>query len=328
MSYMCKETRPEQVTTRATSALTPVWGTAAGPGRASSREWSTELPGSVLLAAPIWVLVVVVARAPGPWSLALALLGATIELPCIAWVQRRRRARRAGGLPTLGDVVELSTRAESAENALREKEEMLHELRAMVVGITMSHQLLRTSSHEIQAATRDRLVQLQDSELARLERLVVGVPERTSDEVDLMHLVRPLADSLRLRGARVECHGAAAATGRPDDIREIVHVLLTNAARHAAGSDVRVVVFQTSTAAGIHIADDGPGVPPELASRIFDRGVRGPGSAGHGLGLHIARRLAQEMGGDLRLRPTSGGASFELTLPLSVGAVSCLAHSA
>jgi signal transduction histidine kinase len=270
-------------------------------------------------------LVLVVYRAPGPWSLAMAGLWASVQLPLAAWFQHRQRARY---VPSFGDLVELGSRAAAAEEALRRDEEMLHEVRATVVGITMAHQLLRTSNPEIHDATRDRLAELQDTELARLERLVVGVPERTAGDIDLRDVVRPLADSLRLRGTEVECHGNGVATGRPDDISEIVHVLLTNAARHAPGSAIRVMLFQTSTTAGIQVADDGPGVPPELASRLFERGVRGPDSPGHGLGLHIARKLAREMGGELRLEPGSSGTTFELTLPLSIGAVPCLAHSA
>jgi signal transduction histidine kinase len=305
----------------------PVWGTEPEVAVARSRRKAREV-GLVLLGVPMVALVLAVYLAPGPWTLAMAVVWASADIQLTVWLMRRRQARSVQDLPTLGDVVELAFRAEAAEEGLRRDEEMLHELRATVVGITMAHQLLQASGGDIDDVTRDRLTALQDSELARLERLLIGVPERTSDEVDLKDVVRPLADSLRLRGTRVECHGEAAATGRPDDITEIVHVLLANAARHAPGTEIQVTMFQTSTRAGIQVRDNGPGVPPELAPRLFERGVRGPGSPGHGLGLHIARNLAREMGGELTLEPTSRGASFELTLPLSAGVVPCLAHSA
>lgn len=326
MTYICKDTIQERDVTWGTSAL-PVWGSATEAGRRQPQKLLESL-GFVALAAPMLALVLVVARAPGPLSLTIALLWASVQPLLVAWSLRRRRIRLQEELPTLGDLVELDSRAEAAEAALRKDEEMLHELRATVVGITMAHQLLKISSPEIQDATRDRLTQLQDSELARLERLIVGVPERTSDHVDLTDVVRPHADSLRLRGATIECHGDAAASGRPDDISEIIHVLLANAARHAPGSEIRVTAFQTSTAAGIQVSDNGPGISQRLASRVFERGIRGPGSPGHGLGLHIARNLAREMGGELRYEPTTSGASFQLTLPLAQGVGSCLAHSA
>jgi signal transduction histidine kinase len=327
MTYVSEDTIHEREVTRGTSSALPVWGTETDARRGHSQRLLERL-GFVALAAPMLALLLAVARAPGPVSLTIAMLWASAQPLLVAWLLRRRRLRLQEELPTLGDLVELGSRAEAAEAALRKDEEMLHELRATVIGITMAHQLLKTSSPEIHDATRDRLTELQDSELARLERLIVGVPERTADHVDLRDVVRPIADSLRLRGTTIECHGDAAATGRPDDISEIIHILLANAARHAPGSEIRVTVFQTSTAAGIQVSDKGPGVPQRLASRVFERGLRGPGSPGHGLGLHIARNLAREMGGELRLEPTTNGASFELTLPLAVGVGSCLAHSA
>jgi signal transduction histidine kinase len=315
----------DQGTQEASAA--PVWGTEPEVGDARPSTKLREL-GLVLLGVPMVALALGVYLAPGPWTLALALVWASAYVQLTVWLMRRQRARSEQELPTFGDVMELSFRAEAAEEALRKDEEMLHELRATVVGITMAHQLLQASGDDIQDATRERLTELQDTELARLERLLIGVPERTSSDVDLTDVVRPLADSLRLRGTSVECHGEAAAAGRPDDITEIIHVLLANAARHAPGAEIQVTIFQTSTTAGIQVRDNGPGVPNEVATQLFERGVRGPGSPGHGLGLHIARNLAREMGGELRLEPTSRGASFELTLPLSAGAVSCLAHSA
>lgn len=279
-------------------------------------------------AVVVLLLLLELDRVSGPWGLATALLWASVPVQLAAWLHLRQRSRDAEELSALRDMAELGSRAEAAEAALRRDEELLHELRATVVGITMAHQMLRTSGSAIEDETRHRLTKLQDSELARLERLVVGVPERTSSNVDLRDVVRPLADSLSIRGTRVEWDGAGAVTGRPDDITEIVHVLLTNAARHAPGSEVRVTLFQTPVGAGVRIVDDGPGVPAELASRLFDRGVRGPDSPGHGLGLHVARKLAREMGGELSLEPSLGGATFELTLPVAIGAEPCLAHSA
>ena len=67
------------------------------------------------------------------------------------------------------------------------------------------------------------------------------------------------------------------------------------------------------------MADQGPGVPPEERSLIFQRFKRGRetgGEAGFGLGLAIGRELAKRMGGSLELvdQPPPG-ATFRLTLP-------------
>jgi signal transduction histidine kinase len=69
------------------------------------------------------------------------------------------------------------------------------------------------------------------------------------------------------------------------------------------------------------VEDDGPGVPPEVAPRIFERFVRGAGDqgggGGAGIGLAIVRAVAESHGGTVSLEPPSngGGARFVVRLP-------------
>ena len=66
------------------------------------------------------------------------------------------------------------------------------------------------------------------------------------------------------------------------------------------------------------VEDDGPGVPPELAERLFERFVRGAGDRGgsFGLGLSIVRAVAEAHGGQVTLQiPEGGGTRFVVTLP-------------
>jgi signal transduction histidine kinase len=67
--------------------------------------------------------------------------------------------------------------------------------------------------------------------------------------------------------------------------------------------------------------DCGPGISPEARKRLFrpfakSAKVAAESAHGIGLGLALSRRLAKEMGGDLRLEDAPIGASFVLTLPL------------
>jgi signal transduction histidine kinase len=107
------------------------------------------------------------------------------------------------------------------------------------------------------------------------------------------------------------------ALGRADDIAEIVNVLLENAAVHGGPDAVSVRVGRDLEGHGITItvADQGPGIAPEVRERVFDWGVSRPGSPGQGIGLHVAADIARELGGRLELLPTTQGAAFALHLP-------------
>jgi signal transduction histidine kinase len=113
---------------------------------------------------------------------------------------------------------------------------------------------------------------------------------------------------------------AAPACAAPDDVRRIVRNLLENAVAHATGR-VEVGVDVVDGWATLDVCDDGPGVPPEHRDLVFERfhradraRVRGAGS---GLGLSIARSLAERAGGTVELVPGPGGAHLRLRLPLT-----------
>jgi len=70
----------------------------------------------------------------------------------------------------------------------------------------------------------------------------------------------------------------------------------------------------------VSVCDDGPGIPPDQAARLFDEFAsfdRG-GKAGTGLGLFIARVIVERHGGHIRLESAVGqGSTFTVSLPLS-----------
>ncbi|HEY0781068.1 MAG TPA: ATP-binding protein, partial [Thermoanaerobaculia bacterium] len=96
-----------------------------------------------------------------------------------------------------------------------------------------------------------------------------------------------------------------------------VRNLLENALRASLGGG-RVVVRleQNGTRATIAVRDSGPGVPPDLLPRIFDP-YFSTHDTGTGLGLPIARRIAEEHGGDITARNReSGGLEVAIRLPV------------
>ena len=137
------------------------------------------------------------------------------------------------------------------------------------------------------------------------------------------------------------CERGLAALADPDAVRRILSNLFDNAAKYAPGAPPEVTVRAAGTArsegsphrgAGVPrgagngavelvVADRGPGVPPGLEEKVFERFFRADDSLarranGSGIGLSLARGLARGMGGDLVYRPRpGGGAEFVLALP-------------
>ena len=106
-----------------------------------------------------------------------------------------------------------------------------------------------------------------------------------------------------------------------DLIERILSPLVENACRYA-NSSVRLSVRADNGAVAFDVIDDGPGVEPADADRIFEPGVRGATSgngragAGAGLGLSLARRLAQAADGTVSVEPGPGG-RFRVRLPVA-----------
>jgi len=108
--------------------------------------------------------------------------------------------------------------------------------------------------------------------------------------------------------------------GARDDLHRAALNLMENALRHTPeGTPVRVTVGPDGDAVVLVVEDDGPGIPPELRERVFDRFVRGSGDhgTGSGLGLAIVRAVAEFHGGTISVaEPASGtGTRFVLRLP-------------
>lgn len=176
----------------------------------------------------------------------------------------------------------------------------------------------------------DRLTHLVDNVLAyaRLER---GNPAGRQQKVSVERLVRPHADRLaeRARQAGLELkieadEGtlAAAAWADPAAVEQILFNLVDNACKYAGGAEEPWLHLEGKVRDGrvlLSVRDHGPGVSPELVGRLFQPFRKSSAEAAHsapgvGLGLALSRRLAREMGGELRYAADPGGARFVLEL--------------
>ena len=105
-------------------------------------------------------------------------------------------------------------------------------------------------------------------------------------------------------------------------LRQCIDNLIANAVQQSPQGATVTVVIATETEekgeyARVHIIDEGPGVPPEILPRIFERhSTSKAGRGGLGLGLFLAKRIAELHGGELSVESTPGkGARFTLRLP-------------
>lgn len=168
-------------------------------------------------------------------------------------------------------------------------------------------------------------------DLADLE--VVETPgfSTAKEPVDLADAATRAAGILGVRAQNRETilavEGARGETIATAEFRRVLQILINlvgNAIAYApAASTVTISAVPASDGrVAVTVADEGPGVAPEQAERIFDKFERlgrdsdGGKDKGSGLGLYISRRLAEAMGGTLTVGPApGGGALFRLELP-------------
>lgn len=157
-------------------------------------------------------------------------------------------------------------------------------------------------------------------DLLELSRLDARTP-RPLERVDLAELVRREV-ARRDDRVPVETRLAPGAVVTANTVRlgRVLGNLLNNAERHAE-SRIRVTVDRDAGDAVLEVLDDGAGIPPESRERVFERFARLPESRardpqGTGLGLPIAREIAEIYGGTLRVADSPRGARFVLRLPL------------
>jgi signal transduction histidine kinase len=179
----------------------------------------------------------------------------------------------------------------------------------------------------------DRLGRLVDNVLAfaRLDGRRDGARlERTS----VRELIENASDHLKQRAEQagmslvVEMEReTTSATLRADRaaVEQILFNLVDNACKYGASAPDRVIHLKAARndkSVALRLRDRGPGVPASVARRLFHPFSKSAQDAanskpGIGLGLALSRRLARQMGGDLRLdESVTDGAAFVLTLPL------------
>ncbi|MDP9351964.1 MAG: GAF domain-containing sensor histidine kinase [Chloroflexota bacterium] len=162
------------------------------------------------------------------------------------------------------------------------------------------------------------------SAMLDVARLDQGLFALSRQPVDLANLAHDTAAMLGVRDVVVEVRAPEelVVQADPDALRQALENLVANALKHSPGDvPVTLEVSEEETRGGrravVELRDRGPGIAPELMPRLFERFASGPGSEGLGLGLYLARGIAEAHGGVLTVDSKPGrGATFRLSLPL------------
>ena len=286
--------------------------------------------------------------------------GRAIELAISAGPDRRLSAEmRVAEIEWRGYPARLASIRDVTE--LKKLEEVRAEVRERTRMDQMKDQLLSTVAHELRtplsiikavvgtlrdhlagplSADQEELIASADRNINRLTRLLNNFLDLSRLEsrrarvnrraVDPLELIREVTEGVRManRGRNVVFlydlpESAPNVHVDADMIAQVLGNLLDNALRYARAR-VLVRVARTPEAVEVSVVDDGPGIPPDKFSDLFNKFVQldrprgGSGYKGTGLGLAISREIIGINDGKIWAENASGrGACFRFTLPIA-----------
>jgi signal transduction histidine kinase len=212
-----------------------------------------------------------------------------------------------------------------------------HELRSPMAAVIGAARTLQDRWRLLTVAQRESFLALIGDETTRLAALVADVLDTSRleagtfsyrfENVDLGRLVAEAVEAATF--AQQEVPVAASVNGKLPAIRgdrvrlrQVLGNLIDNAVKYSPEKgEVRVSAVASNGVVRIAVRDDGPGIPRDQQELIFEKfgraEVSGGSKPGSGLGLFIARSIAEAHGGALEVASTPAtGTTFTLTLPL------------
>jgi signal transduction histidine kinase len=223
----------------------------------------------------------------------------------------------------------------------RQKDDFLatvsHELRTPLTSIIGFADALREGDGSFTGPEKGEMIDFIADEADAMEGIVQDllvvarlqqggkVPIACALVSDLAGEVGRIAEqSAIVRSSPTTVTGNAAVTADAARLRQIVRNLFDNAVRHGR-PPIEVRIESDGEWVQLVVRDSGGGVEPSVVPELFDRYRSGPNPDGlpssTGIGLWLSRELARLMGGDLRFLGSTGGAAFELSLPVAGGGV-------
>ncbi len=240
----------------------------------------------------------------------------------------------------MADTIEANLR--KLETADRTRRELIanisHDLRNPLASIRGYTETLLEKDETLSPADRRRYLQISLDRAAALSRLIDGLFELSKLESpgatpkrERFSLAELVQDVVMHLGHEAESRGVSLKAGRPDALyfvyadlqmtERLLINLIDNAIRHSPpGGRVTLELFSEVDGVRCVVADEGPGVSPDMRERIFDRFYIGDHSRsaakrGSGLGLAIAKRIVDLHGGRIWVEEAAVGSAFAFVVP-------------
>lgn len=258
---------------------------------------------------------------------------ATLRLERSGKYLRARAVRADPADGAVGDVVVYLTDLDDVQKQIQQQKlaalgrltaSMAHEIRNPLTAVTQAADLI---GEEKRAEVQGRLVRIIQDNARRIERMVRDVlalgrrDEVVREALPLASAMANVLDELALSGgAEREVYALDVA----DDVtlcvdrahfHQIIVNLLTNARRYCSGGPASIRIDARVRSSGLvelHVRDDGPGIEAARRTSVFEPFYTSD-PKGTGLGLYIARELAEASGASLELAPDDPGAHFVLS---------------
>jgi signal transduction histidine kinase/ActR/RegA family two-component response regulator len=246
-------------------------------------------------------------------------------------------------LVAVANILSNAIHRERSDRALQEadrrKDEFLatlsHELRNPLAPLRNSLHVLRLSGagsgpaapiHEMMERQVNHLVRLVD-DLLEVSRINRGTFALRRERIEVGAVVRNALDTSGplIQGARHHLHVTLSdeplwIEGDAVRVAQVLSNLLNNAARYTSpGGNIWVTALSDGDAVVVTVRDDGAGIEPQALPRIFEmfnRGDRPSGETGLGIGLALARRVAEMHGGTVTARSEGPGRGSEFAVRL------------
>jgi signal transduction histidine kinase len=257
----------------------------------------------------------------------------------------RNRAARADWPFERGAVRRLTITLRSAEQRARLERTradlvstVAHELRSPLTSVKGFTATLLSKWSRFTDDQKRIMLETVNADADRVTRLITELLDVSRIEAGRIQLHRELVD-LRARTANIVAGRVAA--GDPesrfridaadrlpevwldaDKIDQILANLIENAIKHGAGTVTTVIesaVVHGGPGVAVSVRDQGPGIAPEFAPRVFRQFWRAKRRGGAGLGLFIVKGLVEAHGGSITVaQAPGGGAEFRFTMPAGV----------